>query len=113
MTKLYKRTPRNYEGVKVTNKSLTERLPEILAKIERTHLKSSKSVLESWGGIIGENFAPMTKAVSLDNGILLIKVKSSSLLNVLCQYEKGKLLEKVQEKFSKDIVRDIVFKFGQ
>lgn len=82
----------------------------MLQNIDKSYNKRPVEVLNAWPEIVGEKYASMTKALSLENGVLKVKVNSSSLLNILQQYEKGNILQKLQAKFSKEIVSNIAFK---
>lgn len=84
----------------------------ILKKIEEKFSKKPQKIIESWPGIIGSKFAPMARAVSFDRGILTVKVTSSTLHSLLSIYEKERLLQQLQKKFSKEVVQNIIFKIG-
>ena len=103
------RTPKNYKGIMPTSKSIKDVLPSLLKKIDK---KRSIDIKTLWKGIIGEKLAPMTNAVSLENKILIVKVKNSTLHSLLVNYEKGKIIKKIQKNFSKDLIKDIIFKVG-
>jgi len=53
--------------------------------------------------------APFTSPVSLEDDVLTVKVKSSTLYSLLAVHEKRRLLAGLQKKFS---IRDIVFRIG-
>ena len=93
-------------------KDIKTLLPNVLDNIEKKYKKNPINVMEIWPEIIGKKLSPMTKAVSLKDGVFVVKVKSSTLYSLLNNYEKQKLLEKLQNKISKDIVHKIVFKIG-
>lgn len=94
------------------SKKIVDILPSVMRKIDRVYAKKPVRVLEVWPMIIGEKLAPFTKAVSLENGILTVKVKNSTLLSLLSREEKNNLLIKLQKKFSRDTVRNINFRIG-
>ena len=110
--KFFRRTPKRYSGVEPSEKPISSYLPEILQKIEEDFERKPKRVLEAWPEIIGKKIAPMTKAISLENGILKVLVKSSTLYSLLSLYEKRRLLEKLQKRFSKKVVKILVFRKG-
>ena len=58
---------------------------------------------------MGEKMAPMTKPVSFADGVLTVKVKSSTLYSLLVAHEKPRLLGRLKEKFS---IRNLVFRVG-
>ncbi len=103
--KPYKKTSR-------TNKILRDVLSDFIVQMEQKYTKQPKKILDCWPGIIGKKLAPMTEAMSFENKVLYVKVKSSTLHSILCMQEKYRLLKIMQNKFSKDTIRNIIFKIG-
>jgi len=97
---------------KSTPRLISEILPGMLEAIDKKKARKPHAILAYWKEAIGSELFPMTKAVSFQEGILTVKVKSSTLYSLLCQYEKKKLLKKMQKKFSQEVIREIVFKLG-
>lgn len=95
-----------------TNKVVKDFLPNLLHDLENKHLKNPKLIIEYWPKIIGKKLAPMTKVISFENNILYVSVKSSTLYSILTLHEKEKLLKLIQEKFSKELIKNIIFKIG-
>lgn len=93
-------------------KDISKLLPKVLLKIESKYKNNPLNVIESWPEIIGSKLAPYTKIVSFEDGILTIKVKSSTLYSLLNNYEKDKLLKKLQSIYSKKVVQKLYFKHG-
>lgn len=93
-------------------KNASDLLPKILSNIEKKYKNNPLNVVESWPIIIGSKLAPMTQVVGFDNGVLTVKVKSSTLYSLLNNYEKDKLLEKLQKNFSEKIIQKLCFKLG-
>jgi hypothetical protein len=87
-------------------------LPKVLLNIEKKYRKNPRSIIEAWPKVIGEKLASMTRVVSYNEGILIVKVKSSTLYSLLNNYEKEILLKKLQKKFSKEIIHKLIFKLG-
>ena len=87
-------------------------LPMILDEIEDTYSKQPGRILNTWPEIIGPKLALLTEASFLKKGVLLVKVKNSALYSLLQQHEKKRLLNALQEKFSKEAVCNIVFRLG-
>ena len=85
-------------------------LPDVLNKIGVEFEKRPTRVIEAWPEIIGKQLAPMTKAIKVEKGCLFVEVKSATLYSLLEQYEKPRLLKKVQQKFSRSGIRKIVFR---
>ncbi len=97
---------------KTTNKAIKDVLFGIMSDIEINYKNSPNKILEVWPEIIGKKLAPMTEVLSFKNKILFIKVKNSTLYSILSQHEKDRLLKVLQNKFSKDAIRNIIFKIG-
>lgn len=106
------RTPRNYDGQELTSHRFTDVLPRVLSRIADTHKDRPDLILASWPAVVGANLAPMTEAVSFSEGVLTVKVKSSSLYSVLIQQEGKKLLKELKMKFPNVTIRSIRFRMG-
>ena len=103
------RTPRRYDGTKLSGKKIGDLLPEIISDIGRQRENQSEAVFAFWAALLGEKMAPLTEAVSLIDGVLTIKVKSATLYSLLSSAEKPRLLRQLQEKFP---IRNLVFRVG-
>lgn len=103
------RTRRHFDGTLPTGKKISDLLPQILVDIGREVGDEQEAVFRMWFSLIGEKMAPLTKPVSLKNGVLTIKVKSATLYALLCQHEKAPLLKALQTKFQ---IKNIVFRIG-
>ncbi len=88
---------------------MADLLPELLAEIGKRAGDPREEVFRFWFELIGEKMAPLTQPISVHEGVLTVKVKSSTLYSLLCQHEKPRLLKAMQEKFS---IRNIVFRVG-
>ena len=93
-------------------KNAKELLPKILLKLEKKYRNNSINIIESWPEIVGSRLAPMTKVIGFDDGILTVKVKNSTLFSLLNNYEKDKILLKLQTQFSDKIIKKLCFKLG-
>ena len=110
--KFGQRTPLRYDGTQNTSKVLSELLPQVMGKIQKAVKLSPELVLQVWPSVLGETMAPMTQAVSFKEGILLVKVKNSSLYSLLEQHEKPRLVSAMQKKVPAANIRNIVFRLG-
>lgn len=108
----YSRTPRNYNGTKPTTRKMNDVLPGVLAKIYRHQENRSGLILAAWPHLVGDKIATMSKALSFDEGVLQVSVANSSLLSLLQQVEKRKLLIRLKQKFPKADIKDIRFRMG-
>ncbi len=95
-----------------TNKLLKNIVPNLFNDVKSKYLKNPNFIINYWPKLVGKKLAPMTKAVSFENKTLFVLVKSSTLLSILKTQEKKRLLDLMQDRFSKDAIKNIVFKMG-
>jgi hypothetical protein len=88
---------------------MAEMLPEMLEKLAKKAGDPKEEIFRFWFTLIGEKMAPMTEPVSFADGVLTVKVKSSTLYSLLVSHERTRLLRQLQEKFS---IRNLVFRVG-
>lgn len=112
MIKRASRKPRGYDGTKTTTRKMGDVLHHVLSQVEKVFADRPDLVLSSWPDIIGHKFASMTRAESFMEGILTVRVANSTLLSLLNQYEKQKLLEKLKERYPAVEFKQLVFKIG-
>ena len=112
MSKNYFRTPKQYDGTQVTSHRMTDLLPRVLAKIGEVYQQRADLILAMWPDVIGTKLAAMTQAVSFTNGILVVKVKNSTLHSLLSQHEKLRLLNLLRKKFPHVEIKNIYFRIG-
>ena len=93
-------------------KAINDILPIVLNKIDIKFQKKEKNILLYWKNIIGEKLAPLTEAKKIVDGKLYIIVKSSTLYSLLSTQEKPKILNLLQKKYSKAVIKDIIFRRG-
>lgn len=103
------RTRRNYFGTENPVKKMGDILPEIMEDLRGKRGDCQEDVFQFWKALIGKKMAPLTEPVSFYDGVLTVKVKSSTLYSLLAVHEKPRLLKGLQEKFS---VRNLVFRVG-
>ena len=107
-----KRTPRGYDGILTTSKTIGEMLPDVLNRMQKKNVEPANDVMKAWAPLIGPQGAKLTEAVSFVDGVLTVLVKSSTLYSLLCQHEKPHLLRRLQDQFPKTQVRNIFFRIG-
>lgn len=112
MEKSLKRTPRNYRGASSPHKELKRILPQVLQGIEKKAFSNDQLIIDSWPLIIGEKLSRLTQAISFEQGVLQVVVKSHTLYSLLVQHERVKLIKLYQEKFPQSLVKNIYFKMG-
>jgi len=95
-----------------TSKNLRQLIPSVLRQIGRRHQERPDLILAAWPELVGGRLAPMTRAVSFVDGILTVKVRNSSLLSLLAQHERAKLLKQMRKKFPSAKIYNIRFVIG-
>lgn len=103
------RTPKNYSGTQNPVKKMADLLPGVLSDLGKKAKDPREEIFRFWRELIGESMALMTDPVSFVDGVLTVKVKSSTLYSLLVTHERPRLLARLQEKFS---IRNIVFRVG-
>lgn len=103
------RTPRNYSGVENPAKKVADLLPEMLHDLGKKRGDPKEEIFRFWRELMGENRAALTEPVSYFDGVLTVKVKSSTLYSLLVSHERSSLLGRLQEKFS---IRNLIFRVG-
>ena len=61
-----------------------------------------------WDSVVGKEISENTEPFKVNKGVLFIKVKDSTWRNEL-QYFKNEIIEKLNRKIGKRIVRDLKF----
>lgn len=112
MVKTLRRTPKNYDGTQTTTHRVHDLLPLVLDKIGEAYQDRPDLILAAWPDVIGAKLASMTKAVSFDRGVLVVKVKNSTLYSLLKQHDKEKVLHKLRGMFPKVEINNIYFQIG-
>ncbi|WP_068466501.1 DUF721 domain-containing protein [Candidatus Protochlamydia phocaeensis] len=112
MSKSYSRTPRHYDGTQLTTHCINDVLPAVLSKIGEAYHQRPDLILAMWPEIIGPKLAAMTQAVSFADGILVVKVKNSTLHSLLSQNDKPRILNQLRQKFPQVEIKTISFRIG-
>ncbi|MBA3603496.1 MAG: DUF721 domain-containing protein [Parachlamydiaceae bacterium] len=107
------RTPKSYyDGTRVTTRRIADLLPQVLSAIGVMHNDRPDLVLTAWPEVIGQKLAGMTEAISFIDGILTIKVKNATLLSLLSQHDRPRILRNLQMKFPSVYFKNVVFRRG-
>jgi len=112
VSKQLRRTPRGYDGPGITTHRFGDLLTHVLSGISETYQERPDMIIAAWPSIIGAKLAPMTHAVSFADGVLVIKVKNSTLHSLLSQHDKPKILQSLRQKFPKVAIHNILFRIG-
>ena len=91
----------------------TNTIGQIIKKIIRNN-KLSKSldvlnVLDVWNNIIGKDLEKYIKSTKLVDDKLYVKLRSSIVRNEM-SYKKAQLIQKINKKLNKDVIKDIILK---
>lgn len=106
------RTPKNYDGTRITTRCIADLLPQVLSSIGETYQDRPDLVLAAWPEVIGQKLAGMTEAMSFIDGVLFVKVKNSTLHSLLSQHDKLRILRNLQMKFPTVYFKNVIFRIG-
>lgn len=112
VTRQTRRLPRDYDGPAVTTHRFGDLLTTVLANISDNYQERPDLILAAWPAVIGQKLAPMTQAVSFAEGVLVVKVKNSTLHSLLSTHDKAKILLSLRQKFPRVAINNIVFRIG-
>ena len=104
-----KRTPKFYDGTAKTAKTLEDLLPEFLKGLKPGRGMKDEEVFKFFKTLVGDSMAPMTEPESLIDGVLTVKVKSSTLYSLLRGPDRSRLEKELREKFQ---IRGLVIRPG-
>lgn len=112
MNREIRRTPKDYKGTQLTTHRFCDLLPHVLAKIGEVYQDRPDLILASWPDVVGPQIASMTQAISFVDGILLVRVRNSTLYSLLSQNDKPAVLARLRMKFPKVKIFNIHFRLG-
>lgn len=110
--KTLRRTPKDYDGTRITTHRVSDLLPLVLSSLNEAYQDRPDLILAAWPDVIGQKLAGMTSAVSFQDGVLTVKVKNSTLHSLLYQHDKMKILNSLRSKFPKVYFKNVVFRIG-
>ena len=86
---------------------------EVIKKLIRNNKLSKRldvlNVLDVWNNIIGKDLEKYIKSTKLVNDKLYVKLRSSIVRNEM-SYKKAQLIQKINKKLNKDVIKDIILK---
>lgn len=91
-----------------TPQSLGASLSEFLRSLGIEGRVHEYEVMGRWAEIVGENIADASEPIRVSDGVLLVKVRSSSWRNELV-YMKDEILDKIEKMVAKGVIRDIKY----
>jgi len=112
MRKEVRRTPRGYDGSGKTTHALQDMLASFVTSLSDTHALRPDLIILGWPKVVGPSLAPMTEAIAFVDGVLTVKVKNSSLLSLLNQRDKPRVLQALRAQFPQVEIKNIIFRLG-
>lgn len=88
--------------------TLKEVIAELLNVYRLNDGLTEAQLIKSWESIAGSYVAKFTEHIAIRNGVLYLKIKSPALKNELL-FARGELLEALNAKAKKKVIKEIVF----
>ncbi len=104
--------PKYYNGTAVTSHKLRELLPKTLRHIGAQVRQRSDLVLATWPEVVGPKIAAMTRAHKFHEGVLEVRVSNSTLLSLLIQTDKKRIIASLRRRLPEASIRDVYFRIG-
>ena len=86
---------------------------EVIKKLIRNNKLSKRldvlNVLDVWNNIIGKDLEKYIKSTKLVDDKLYVKLRSSIVRNEM-SYKKTQLIQRINKKLNKDVIKDIILK---
>jgi len=92
--------------------SANQLVPLVMKQLGLEDRLQQSQVFFLWPTIVGSDIARHAQPVSLRNGLLVVACDHPMWLQEITRYSKPLILQKVQERFGKKVVRDISFRIG-
>ncbi|MFH1302920.1 MAG: DUF721 domain-containing protein [Planctomycetota bacterium] len=89
---------------------ISQALSELIALKGLGRVRGDQRLKEAWEQAAGEKIAAQTTVQGIKNRIVQVGVENSALLNELNSFHKGSLLQKLQNEYGKQDVRDLRFR---
>ena len=91
----------------------TNTIGQIIKKIISNNKLSKRldvlNILDVWNNIIGKDLEKYIKSTKLVDDKLYVKLRSSIVRNEM-SYKKAQLIQKINKKLNKDVIKDIILK---
>ena len=86
---------------------------EVIKKLIRNNKLSKRldvlNVLDVWNNIIGKDLEKYIISTKIIDDKLYLKLRSSVVRNEI-SYKKAELIQRINEKLNKDVIKDIILK---
>ncbi len=87
-----------------------EQLKKVLKKtIENSGFKNAilqENAISIWPNVVGKNISKISKATSVDKGVLFVKVESATWKQEL-HMQKNEIINKINEKIGSKTIKEI------
>jgi len=93
-------------------RTIREMLPIVLRQIGRRVHGDRDVVLAAWPEIVGAQFAPLTRAISFEEGVLTVVVSNASLYSLLAHRDRKRLLHALREKLPNVEIKHLNVRIG-
>ena len=90
---------------------IDEILGEVLKNLPRTKEPGEEGILAVWPDIVGKEVARRARPGAFRDGILFVKVTSSTWVQEL-EFMKDEFIERINETMGEDLVDEIRFEVG-
>jgi predicted nucleic acid-binding Zn ribbon protein len=89
-------------------KSVGQALTELTQTLGIQNKLQQYEAVTQWAAIVGARIAAQTEAVRIENGVLVVRVKTAVWRNEL-NMRKQEILEKLNKTIQHEVVKDIRF----
>ncbi len=107
----YRRVPFNYDGPRVTTRTLDNLLSHVLQTIGERYKSDDLLVLQAWPHVVGSAISPYVKAKGFVDGVVHVSVQNATVLSLM-HMDKQRLLASLQKMVPGVIVRSLSFRIG-
>lgn len=109
--KSFRRAHNNNHGTALTTRRISDLLMKQLSSIDGMQRERPDLILAAWPEVIGQKLAGMTEALSYKDGVLVVKVKNSTLHSLL-NHDKPRIINNLKGKFPQINFRNVMFRIG-
>ncbi len=94
---------------RTNERSLGDIIKDVLKRHGLEDKVTEARIFSLWEKIMGQPIAKYTNRLSLNQGCLIVYLRSSVLRNELA-YAKTKIIKMINDELGKPVIRDIVFR---
>ncbi len=87
-------------------KKINSAVDNLVARIIGRNAMREHEAFRSWNALVGEHVARNSVPVRVENGVLYVSAKNSVWRQELSM-QKPQILNKIEERFGKGVIRDI------